>query len=504
MSVTAAWLVRARRAWFVLRFRPFDTSTLEGAALERDRRLLITTLASLGARFISVATALMTVPLTVHYLGKERYGLWGTMSGLIAMLQFADLGLGNGVLNLISEANGKNDLSLARRATSSASAMLVLVAAFLAVAFAAAYPLVPWPRVLGVESAQAREEAGPAMAVLAATFLVNMPLSVVIRTQNGYQEGLATNLWTGAGNLLGLALTLLAIKLQTGLPWLVAAMAGSPALATALNWIEFFWVRRRSLLPRKRFADRAMAERLLRMGAMFFALQMLWCLSFASDNWVIAQVLGAEHVTDIAVPLRLFGIVTMLLTIVVTPLWPAYGEAIARGDVAWIRRTFRYSMMLALFGAGFACAVLVLAGPWLLRLWVGPQVRASYWLLAGLGLWTVLQNVGACVAVLLNAANRLRVQILSGVGLVLVGVPAKVMGAKAFGVAGVPWTMLGAYALFVLVPQAFTLRSAYRAIAHGARPGQGAERHEADASVLPVAELQPSEPQGVEPGVRER
>ena len=81
------------RGLSLIRLKPYDVSTPGGRAQERHRRIALTALASAAARGIGVATSLISVPLTLHYLGVERYGLWMTISSVIAMLGFADLGL---------------------------------------------------------------------------------------------------------------------------------------------------------------------------------------------------------------------------------------------------------------------------------------------------------------------------------------------------------------------------------------------------------------------------
>src|SRR5690349_12437842 len=63
---------------------PADASTPTGRSRERFRRIGLTTASSIAARGISFATSLITVPLTLHYLGTERYGLWATLSSIIA------------------------------------------------------------------------------------------------------------------------------------------------------------------------------------------------------------------------------------------------------------------------------------------------------------------------------------------------------------------------------------------------------------------------------------
>jgi len=54
----------------------------------------------------------VTVPLTLNYLGSEHYGLWMTISSVSVMLGFADLGIGNGVLNAVADAYGRDDYRL--------------------------------------------------------------------------------------------------------------------------------------------------------------------------------------------------------------------------------------------------------------------------------------------------------------------------------------------------------------------------------------------------------
>jgi O-antigen/teichoic acid export membrane protein len=152
--------------------------------------MALTSLASVVARGVTILTALVSVPLTVKYLGTERYGMWMTASSVIALLGFADFGMGNGLLNAVSEAHGKDDRKTAHMYVSSAFFMLLGVAAMILCLFALSYSFISWPRVFNVTSELAAQEAGPAMAVFVASLAMNMPLGVAQRVQMGYQEGL--------------------------------------------------------------------------------------------------------------------------------------------------------------------------------------------------------------------------------------------------------------------------------------------------------------------------
>src|SRR5271163_953685 len=93
----------------------------------RNRRAALTGGTAVMARAVQVATSLITIPLTVRYLGNERFGLWMAISSVLAMANFADFGIGNGVLNSVADAFGKDDFDRIRGAISSGFAVLSVV-----------------------------------------------------------------------------------------------------------------------------------------------------------------------------------------------------------------------------------------------------------------------------------------------------------------------------------------------------------------------------------------
>lgn len=461
MSTIAAIRSHAQRAASVVRLTPFDTSTPTGRSLERYRRVGLGAAASAAARIVSIMTSLVSIPLTLHYLGVERYGLWLTISSLIAMLGFADLGLNNGLITAIADAHGRGDEDAARECVSSAFLMLMCIAAILSTVFFTAYPFVDWARIFNVSSAAAAREAGPAMAVFTIAFLVNIPLGLAQRVHIGYQETFASSAWQAVGSLLGLVGVLLAITFKAGLPWLVAAMAGAPALAALLNNVSVFFVRHPSLRPRLRYASLRVGRGLATTGMLYLMLQLVGALAFQADTLVVAHFLGTKQVPQYAVPMRLFMLVPTLLSFVLDPLWPAYGEAIARREVAWVRRTFARTTALTLLVTVPAAIVLTLLGTQIIHLWVGPSITPPVLLLVGFGLWIVVNGLSGSIAMLLNAARIVRFQAFSAVVMGLSNVALSVFLVRRIGVAGPVFGSLVSVALFTLLPSAIYVPSLF-------------------------------------------
>jgi len=446
---------QARRAASMIRLRPFGTDTEEGRSSERYRRIALSTVSSLVAKGIAAMAIFVAVPLSIKYLGTERFGLWMTISSTIAMLGFGDFGIGLGLLNAVAEADGRQDREEARRSVSSGFFLLLLVGVALGASFVMAGPFVDWGRLFNVSSSRAVSEAGGAVAAFVACFLVNVPLWVVIRVQMGYQEGYVNSLWEAVGNSLGLAALLIAIGYRAGLPWLILGMSGAPLLATLANGAVLFGVKRPWLIPDWRAVSAEPAKRILGMGTFFFLSQILGALAYSSDNLVAARILGPEAVARYAVPMKLFGFIPLVAGMVLIPLWPAYGEAIARGDTAWVRATLRRSVGVSFLFSAAASLPLVLFGGGIIRWWVGPSLQPEPAMLLGMGLWTVLSCSWGAAVMFLNGAGAIRVQTMWTFVMAVAAVTAKIFLAKEWGLPGIIWGTLLAQFLFLVVPLTF-------------------------------------------------
>jgi O-antigen/teichoic acid export membrane protein len=424
----------------------------ESRAQERHRRAVFTGVTSAISRAVRVGVSLITIPLTLHYLGVERFGLWMTISSILAMAAFADFGIGNGVLNTVADASGKDDLEGIRRAISSGFFVLLVTAVILLMLFLSAYHVVSWADLFRVNSVQARREAGPATLVFVVCFVLNIPLDLVQRAQLGLQQGYRPELWQLCSNIAALLGVLFAIHFRLGLPGLLAVFAGAPVVGVTMNLLHFFGVDRRDLLPRWRFVSRKTMLEISRLGGLFFVLQLFGALAFSTDTFIVARVLGASNVAVFSIPQRMFSVIALLVSMFMTPLWPAYGEAISRGDMSWVQRTLSRTLLAVFVLTAVASSVLLALSNRLILWWVGPQIHPPFLLLLGLAIWTVMNSCGNALAMFMNGASIIRFQVITalicGIGCVI----TKVLFARHYGIVGVPWATIITYALLIAFP----------------------------------------------------
>ena len=468
-----ARLDRYRR---VLRVQPFDTSTPEGRSAERYRRIAWSTLLSTIARFVGMGTGFIAVPLVAGYLGEQRYGMWLTMSALVGALGPLDLGIGLGVLTVVSDAYGRDDRDSARRAISTGAVMLSLIALLVIAGLAVAYFVVPWDRLFNVDPVKfplAASEAGPSASIMVFAFALGLPLSMIGQIQLAHQNGYISSAWAIVGNLASFAALMVLIVYHASLPLLVVALTCVGLVPAILNGLILFRWHRPWLRPRLSDVDFRAGRALLKTGSFFVVLQLSGLVAYQLDNFVIDQILGPGAVQEYAIPTKLFTLAPTILSFVLLPMWPAYREAMAHGDAAWVKRNLRRSLILAATFNIPSSLLLILFGPWIMSVWLSVghvQVHPTTLLLVGLALWTIMNTVNGPFAMLLNGANVIGFQAVCAILMAIANVAISVYLVGRIGVSGAVYGSVIAQFFFVLIPQIWFIRRLLRRLEPAASP----------------------------------
>jgi len=228
-------------------------------------------------------------------------------------------------------------------------------------------------------------------------------------------------------------------------------------LRLLLNSVVSVCVKNKWLRPRLKLVTQTASIKILKNGSLFFILQLAVAIGFQSDNLVIARFLGASQVPQYAVPMRLFMLIPSLLNFVIAPLWPAYGEAIARRDVAWVLKIFKRSLLLSFCISLPPSLFLVIFGGRVIEFWVGPEVKPDLVLLIGLGLWVMLLSLGGPISMLLNGANVIGFQIICASLMAVGNLAFSIFLVQRIGISGPVYGSFTASLLFSILPLAFYL-----------------------------------------------
>lgn len=420
----------------------------------RNRKAMLTAATSGLAKIFSVSTGLITVPLTLHHLGTERYGMWMTLSTFSALLSFADLGIGNGLMTSVAKAVGRDDVAEIKKLISSAYAFLLAIGVFLATAIITFGPYIPWEHLFNVKEPLAISESRPAAIIFLLSIAAQIPASIVMRVQMATQEGFRAAVWQCCSSLLTLAAVVAAIKIDASLPIIVFALVATPVFVTICNTFLYFGITRSDLVPAFNLVNKEAVSSITKTGLLYFLLQGIASITYASDNLIIAQAIGASAVATFSVAEKLFSLVSTAIAMMLTPLWPAYGEAVARGDSEWAQKTLRKTIQISCIGAGLASAGLLILAPKLISFWIKDALIPPFSLLLGFAIWKTVESTGLAFAVFLNGHHIVKAQVATGLVCAVAAIVAKLWIAKSVGVTGVPYAMATTFVLFSLTPLA--------------------------------------------------
>ncbi|MDX2029998.1 MAG: oligosaccharide flippase family protein [Blastocatellia bacterium] len=398
-----------------------------------------TGIATLLARGMIFGITLLTLPLTSRHLGRERFGLWLTLTGLLLWTSVADLGLSNSLINALSTAEGSEDRARARRAVAAAFWLIAAVTGAGMAATLIAGRLVDWAALFQLQTPQAIAEAGPAATLVLLFCWMRVLTSLLSSIYQAHQEGYVHQLWGGLGGLLGAAGLAAAIRARAGLPGLLLGFMGGMLLAELLSAVWLFGWRRPWLRPRWETFEFAEARSLLRLGGQFWIAQISSVLLLQTDLVIVTRLFGAREAAAYGTTLRLFGLIGAAQAAFVAPLWAAYSEALARRDTAWLRRTFRASLRASLFWAVPAAGLFFLLMPFLFRLLVTPDVTSDPHLRAAVMTNEIVNAVARCIAMLLNGLGAVRSQALFGPLGGLANLALSVALGRWLGPPGVAW-----------------------------------------------------------------
>lgn len=399
---------------------------------QRTRRLVTGIVSSFGSRGVVALVPLALIPLTLPAMGSSLYGAWMAIVSVTAMLIWADLGLGSGLLTRMSKSFAHDDDASSRRDMLATYLLVGSLALTVGAVGTVVASLIDWAAFLG---APAGESGAIRRIVLVCLwcFAVNMPLSLVQRIQYASGQVSLSNMFTATGPLISLGLAALAVLTSRDPALIVLAATVGPLVANSVATVWFFTRHPRLRLGR---ADRAGAQmgQLLSLGSIFVVLSACSAVATNLDSLLIARLLDAEAVTSFSVPFRIMAAMGLVINLVNLPLWPANANAIAQGEVDWVRRT---TLRMAVVSGGFvmlASAALLLFATPATHLLAQGEVEPDLRVFLALGAWWTVVAWTSPFMMVQNATGRLRWQLVGWLLFLAVSVPLKVIAIDQEGI----------------------------------------------------------------------
>jgi O-antigen/teichoic acid export membrane protein len=375
-------------------------------SIKAKRNILI----SLIIKGLSISINLILVPLTITYINPSRYGIWLTLSSLVALFSFFDIGLSNGLRNKLAEAKAKGDIQLSQVYISTTYAILFIIFFSIWILFLICNNFLNWSRILNVPDSMKNEISSLAMIVFT-YFCLSFVLKIITTILLADQRPALSSFIDLLGLVFSLIAILFLVKLTNGsLLKLGAALCVSPLLVLIGSNIYLFNGRYKNYKPMISKIDFFYAKDLINIGLVFFVIQVAYIIQYQTANIIIARNFSTLDVTSFNIVFKYFGVLTMIFFVFVNPFWSASTEAYNNNDIQWIRNGIRKYQYLSLFLVFLGFMMLVFSNS-VYRFWLGKgNVNIDFSLsLFGL-LFSITYLFGGMYVYFLNGISALRIQ----------------------------------------------------------------------------------------------
>jgi len=383
----------------------------------------------------SVVVGFLVIPVTINYVDTVQYGIWLTISSLVAWINNFDIGLSNGLRNKTAHSLALNEDNDIVKYISTTYAMIFIISVAFFVIFYTIGSFFNWNDILNTSSS-IHFDLWPIVAITLGSFCLQFMLQPIKSVLTAMHQPFMASLILFVGQLLTFIFTyLLTIFTKGSLLDLVIVAAGAPVIVLVIANIYLFSTSLKAYRPRFKSIDMSSAKSLLNMGGLFFFLQMGAVVLYQTDNIVITRTLGPQDVTVFNIAFKYFSLITVLFAIIIVPYWSAFTDAYAKKDMEWIKHSINKMRTIWLyFTIG---AVLLLLGSGIFyKLWVGNSVHVPALLSLSMALYAVFNSWQVIYSYALNGMGKLRIQLIFIGGGGIINIPLSIFLIHWVGVSG--------------------------------------------------------------------
>jgi len=389
---------------------------------------------------ISIIVGLVFVPLILGYLDAERYGIWLTLSSIIAWFSFFDIGLGNGLRNKFAEAVAEDKHELAKTYVSTTYAILGLIFLVIIVLFNIVNPFLNWQTILNT-TAVGKNELSIIALVVFIFFILRFFFKLIGTILMADQKPAINNSFGPIGNTIALIIIFILTKTTEGsLVILSTVLSVAPVVVLIIATFYFFNKDYKKYRPTRKYVDFSKSKDLLTLGFKFFYFQIAAIIFYSTANFLIAHFSNQEAVAAYNVAYKYLFIAVMLQSIIVTPFWSAVTDAYSRKDFAWLKNAIKKLNYMSAIMI-IMVVILLSISPFVYQVWIGNKITISFELSLSVTIYLILTIMLTPFSQFINGLGKLKLSLYSITVSLIIFIPLALFLGKYYGSIGIVTAM---------------------------------------------------------------
>lgn len=382
----------------------------------KDKRVLMNTVWTFAVKAGATIISLFMLPAYMRFFDNpDVLGLWFTALSILSWFLVFDLGIGNGLRNYLVRSFAENNLDDIKKYISSAYFMVGIVVLTISIIGYITFGFIDWNKILQVEtSVLSNDILLLVIRVIFIGIMMQFFLRLISSILMAMQKPALPNLISLVSNalLLSALLSLNSSTISENLKNLSYINLFTSTIPLLVVTIVVFRTRLNNFFPRIRYYSRLHAKNIMKLGGAFFWIQMMYLIISNTNEFLINGLIGSRYVVDYKIYYSLFGLIGVLFSLALTPIWSEVTEAIAKAEIQWIKSIYHRFFKLALL-AVLGLIILIFSMQFIVDIWLREntvKVNTFYSIIFAIS--TIVVMWTAIVSSFVNGLGKLKIQFI--------------------------------------------------------------------------------------------
>jgi O-antigen/teichoic acid export membrane protein len=353
---------------------------------------------------ITIIISFVTVPLLLNNLEMSQYSLWITLVSIVNWINLFDLGVGNGLKNVIARYNNENDKSLLSKYITgtfqfflSISALLIIILIF----FARYIPVINENTFY--------------------SYILYIPV-IIMFPFTAFNAVLQGSLKNGFLSILSLVKAIWVFILIILLKFLNFDKIILCSIVYNLFNLFFYIIVLFSIKKMYIFSFNEIINssafiytiKIIKTGIGFFILQITSLVLFNMGNYIMYNIFYDKVASYDILNNKLFFNLLMFFNIGITVFWPQFTAAMASRDFDKLVKCRKQLLLLLIIFIIGVCISIPVITPFV-KWWTGGKINVDIVEIIPFVLFIILLAINYYEAVILNASEKIKIQIIISV-----------------------------------------------------------------------------------------
>lgn len=403
---------------------------------------------------VSMILTLIYTPMLLSYLGDEKYGIWAAILSIITWISYCDIGIGDGLRNVLTKELTTEKYEEAKKSVSTAYVVLTSVATILLITIIIITFNMNWNSVFNTDI-----EMRPTLMITFIFIILNFVLALsntMLYALQMAEKVAVRNCLKQVGNIVGVFI--LSKFSNSNLVYMAILFGGTSTITYVYNTVNIL-SNRKYLRPSIKNFDRKKIRIIGSKGLGYFMIQLSCLLLYNVTDFIIIHYFGSKAVTGYNILNKVFGVAFSFISALMIPYWARTTQAIASGDVNWVRETLKKMYKLYCVVAVGYMLLAVLAKP-LMTIWLGREVQLQPQLIIVMCIFYIFYTFIVVNTPFINGTGKIKFQFCLSLAMGIINVPLCIFLGVNLGL-GVPGIKLGTTILMLIGAVAYPINLQY-------------------------------------------